>query len=945
MYIFPKLKNLFFFTLFLYYFNLNLISSSTTDFEMDRVCTDAKFDKYEQKTGYRTAQHFADDEGMYLSSPHPFYRSLFMTREKGDINLFIKSIGFEMFIVALGGAAFINYIIFIILWALHKGFFRILSDKEKAERLVSKCRYCKFFVMLISLLISAALSCFGILFISNFKTNVNLSDCSYLRFTNHGLYGAQKNFAGTFNLREAFSNMTYSINSIESFYSSMNLFNNEINAIKNDFNERIDECDVFATENSVFTPNPDGSYFDYIKMNYQDLYGPKTEENTMIGIIYQHYTEKIEPIIETLEEIKSDYIYLIEHKTSFIDELKIYEKYFDTMTQMYQILNDHIGRVYDDYTDMGVKTIYYLIIIIYFVYPVIIPLLIIFIFVYVCKTQVGVCIVKYLRILIHVLWNFLFIFTSFGFILSGYIGSYRRYSYDLTTSFNYLIGSGLIIDPNSDENIFQEFAQDTSISRSIGLFSACYNSSQSTNIANILDIRNNLLFYFNKLYKDYNTLLKLMYHNNLDESLPPLIESHRNLLDSYLFNISKTTSSPTHLENDVSRYFKIVNKYTDFGNAETYQTDCVTKMYDIWSPNRNDCPSGYYYSLDGSRDKNCLVISDKEWTVDLIELRYLPVCKMKSGESTGEQISKYLKRMKEFYDSNSNLITNMKNGANTLIDLYEQLVNSFNYELRTDNETFLNFTIPFSMFTNEENIFSIFDCGILRQDLIDFYDTVRNKLSSISIAHLVLLLLLNIFNIVAIYFLITVLYTFYRKETNDKKRRSTKETSGDKIITINKNKKRKSSAARPSKAGRKTKSKLYVSMGKGSNSETPSSSTENMISSKNESSQNEEEEESEERTSNQRTSSYQSGSGSGTGRGSGKVSGTGSRSGSGSYTGSGSGTNSGSYTGSGSGSQSKSKSKSKSKRHSKRKNRGNEDDEEEDEEIEDGVRDDGSAMS
>jgi hypothetical protein len=271
----------------------------------------------------------------------------------------------------------------------------------------------------------------------------------------------------------------------------MNLFNNEINAIKNDFNERIDECDVFATENSVFTPNPDGSYFDYIKMNYQDLYGPKTEENTMIGIIYQHYTEKIEPIIETLEEIKSDYIYLIEHKTSFFDELKIYEKYFDTMTQMYQILNDHIGRVYDDYTDMGVKTIYYLIIIIYFVYPVIIPLLIIFIFVYVCKTQVGVCIVKYLRILIHVLWNFLFIFTSLGFILSGYIGSYRRYSYDLTTSFNYLIGSGLIIDPNSDENIFQEFAQDTSISRSIGLFSACYNSSQSTNIANILDIRNN----------------------------------------------------------------------------------------------------------------------------------------------------------------------------------------------------------------------------------------------------------------------------------------------------------------------------------------------------------------------------------------------------------------------------------------------------------------------
>ena len=71
-----------------------------------------------------------------------------MTREKKDFNLFISSIGFELFIVALGGAASINYIIFIILWAIHKALFRILS-KEKQEKLKSACRYCKFFLMFI----------------------------------------------------------------------------------------------------------------------------------------------------------------------------------------------------------------------------------------------------------------------------------------------------------------------------------------------------------------------------------------------------------------------------------------------------------------------------------------------------------------------------------------------------------------------------------------------------------------------------------------------------------------------------------------------------------------------------------------------------------------------------------------------------------------------------
>ena len=541
-----------------------------------------------------------------------------------------------------------------------------------------------------------------------------------------------------------------------------------------------------------------------------------------------------------------------------------------------------------------------------------------------------------MRILIHVLWNILFIFTALGFIISGYIGSYRRYSSDLTISFNYLIGSGLINNPNSDENIFIEFAQDSSVSRSIGLFSACYNSSQSTNIANILDIKNNLLFYFNKLYQDYNILLKLIYHNNLDESIPPLIQDHKNLLDTYLFNISKTTSSKTHLENDVSRYFTIVNKYTDFGNEETYQVNCVTKMYDIWSSNRYDCPSGYIYSLDGSGEKNCLVISDKEWTENSIELRYLPICKMITGESTGDQIKKYLLRIKKFYESNNNLITNMKNGADYLIDLYEQLVNGFNNLLRIDNETLLNFTLPFSMFTEEENIFSIFDCGILRQDLIDFYDTVRNKLSSISIAHLVLLLLLNIFNLVAIYFLMTVLYTFYRTGPEEKQRKSVKEKTNDKLITINKTNKnkRKSSTVQQSKT-RKTKSKLYVSMGKGSSSETPSSSTDNMRTSNNESSQNEDEESDERTTSKKRTSNSQT-------RSSGTGSGSGSRSGTGSASGSRSGT--GSYKGSGSGSGSQSQSKSNKK--SKRKRRSTvKEEEEEEEEIEDGVRDDGSAMS
>ena len=49
MYFFPNLKKYFFLIILLYQNNINIISASTTDFEMDRVCADANFDKYKHK--------------------------------------------------------------------------------------------------------------------------------------------------------------------------------------------------------------------------------------------------------------------------------------------------------------------------------------------------------------------------------------------------------------------------------------------------------------------------------------------------------------------------------------------------------------------------------------------------------------------------------------------------------------------------------------------------------------------------------------------------------------------------------------------------------------------------------------------------------------------------------------------------------------------------------
>ena len=182
-----------------------------------------------------------------------------------------------------------------------------------------------------------------------------------------------------------------------------------------------------------------------------------------------------------------------------------------------------------------------------------------------------------------------------------------------------------------------------------------------------------------------------------------------------------------------------LNKYTDYSNKDTYQINCVTNTYDIWVTNREDCPSSYDYSIDGSQEKNCLIMS--EWTIDMITLRYKPTCKTKSGEKTSQKTTKYLERLKEFYDENKQLVINMNNGIDNLISLHDELINNINLEIRNDNNTFLNFTLPYSMFTNDTSIYELFDCGILKDDLIDFYDITRHKLSINSIVHFVILII------------------------------------------------------------------------------------------------------------------------------------------------------------------------------------------------------------
>lgn len=832
--------------------NFHLIKTATTDFEMERVCASGEFDKIDHKTGYRTIQHYADDDNIELSKAHSYYRDLFMEGKSSDRVTFIKTIILELIIIFLAIVAFINYIFFILVWPCHCGIFKRLSDNEM-KKSQAHCKYCKFFFMLLLFLISLALCAFGIIFISSYKKSFNLSDCSLLRFTNHGLYGTGQDYAGISNLKESFLNTSYSLNKIDTFIERLFSKYDDIEQNYNNFNSRMDESNSLAENEKIYSPNPDTDKFvDLIKVNYQPIYGPKINEDTILGVLYKKMNDKIKPVYESLTNLKQDFNNLKTHKDDYISKLREYSEYFELMETMYETLNRNIGKVYNHYMDSGIKVICNLALSLYFIFGILILFIIIFMFVYLCKKESTIFVTKHVRVLIHVLWNFLFIFSICGLILSGYIATYRKYSYNLIPSFNYLISSDIIYSKSSKENLFLQYANNAQIFKGLELFNICYNSSQSTDIANILGIRDSILYHFDRIYKHYNILLKYVYNNNLNEDILTFINEKEDLIDTYLSNITKTTSYETHNEKDFSIYINELNKYTDYGDKDTYQINCVTNTRDRWVTNKDDCPTDYEYSFDGSKPKNCLVMS--EWTLNMIKLRYGPACKTKSSERTSVKANKYLERLKGYYDENKKLIIDMKNGVNTLIGLHDSLINNINLELANDNSILLNFTLPYSMFTNEESIYNLFDCGILKDDLIDFYDLTRHKLSTNSIVHMAILLLTSIINIISIYLLIKILYIFNRTTLEEYMNNSAPEevetkiiknkdinlrkddkkflsiNTKDKVKNKNKGKKANKDTSKNIDTIRGTKSKILAGLGKNKNEyeSNPSSSGEKL---------------------------------------------------------------------------------------------------------------------
>ena len=109
-----------------------------------------------------------------------------------------------------------------------------------------------------------------------------------------------------------------------------------------------------------------------------------------------------------------------------------------------------------------------------------------------------------------------------------------------------------------------------------------------------------------------------------------------------------------------------------------------------------------------------------------------------------------------------------------------------NIEIENDYELFSNFIKDYKNYNENNSVYEMFNCEILKNDLIDFYDSTFNNLNKYALIHFYCHLFIGIVIFVSNYFIIRLLNEFYIENYIEEEEDEKKENKSDKPL-VNKN--------------------------------------------------------------------------------------------------------------------------------------------------------------
>ena len=123
----------------------------------------------------------------------------------------------------------------------------------------------------------------------------------------------------------------------------------------------------------------------------------------------------------------------------------------------------------------------------------------------------------------------------------------------------------------------------------------------------------------------------------------------------------------------------------------------------------------------------------------------------------------YFDALKNFDNKNRQLINNIFNANTNIYNLILEISKKLITEYQNDYLFFENFLynyIKYNGLIKSSTIYDMFDCSILRYDLIDFYDIAIHKFNKVALIQIILITFAGILLYISQYFSVRLIYVF-----------------------------------------------------------------------------------------------------------------------------------------------------------------------------------------
>lgn len=505
------------------------------------------------------------------------------------------------------------------------------------------------------------------------------------------------------------------------------LFDSFSNDLKEEFNTRKEE--------KIKSPDPYDS--SELPPEYLKGYGPPDKEDTPLYFIekekkeFQDFTiEAINTVLNVLNDA-SDYKDTINQS---ITDIK--EDLYDNINSIDNSIASKINEYYEDfdkvnsYSRKTINTLFTVNLIIVIVIGV--SLIVLFLL------NKGL-------FLLCISWFFLYLLMLATFFLGAIFGLVGSFAQDASSAIFYLINN--LDEIKSLDNQTKDIAEvclkgNGSLAQSkiipsnfdLSIIDNVYNLEKGID-EGIIEINNYNLQSIKKSEQIYDEVLTKK--ENLPEIIPPLNNAH---------------------------------KYTDASLDDSFVKP-GSKFNDIWEINKDECGDYTYIENNKTRllieengdGKYCLVIT--EWTKEKIKERYEGIEPKDGKTNILEEILNYFESIKDFMDSNKELITTIKNKNEDFNKTFHKISSEEIKVLQNTKELIVPLREGLNEFVGDESIFEILNCKFLRRDTYKIIEVIYDSFGSTFKTTSKLLITISVFELAMTVFVLLIMKAYGGKKT------------------------------------------------------------------------------------------------------------------------------------------------------------------------------------